>query len=483
MKKVAATLVVQSIFSLFFCYGQRQDNIWYFGDSAGLNFNSGIPIPLLDGLSSSNEITSAISDTNGNLLFYVGAKTSASSNGADMYLTIWNRNQQIMQNGDTLYGNYSVTQGCIIVPFPGDSLHYYIFHLEHYPINSYLYYSIVDMTLDSGRGGIISKNNVLLQDTLTEKMQAVKHGNGRDWWLLVHDGLNNEFLEFLIDPNGFHGPYTYNIGSSGGGIGQLIFSKNGSRLCYTRNHSVDLFDFDRCTGILSNWTSLGDNNFYGCSFSPNDSVLYASDFDTLYQFDLSATNIQASQQIIWYVPNQSVNGIYQHKLASNGKIYIANVYNLSFPNQSYDSTNEYICVIDNPDSLGAACNFAPYSVYLGGRRSFAGLPNNPNYNLGAWANSICDTIHVGIETIKEKESISVFPNPNDGSFMISYRLPNVNGEFLIKDVTGRTVYSLIISGTEGTKNVELSTLNNGICYWQLISNFSVSATGKLAIIK
>ena len=60
----------------------------------------------------------------------------------------------------------------------------------------------------------------------------------------------------------------------------------------------------------------------------------------------------------------------------------------------YDSTDYYpenmsLSVINQPDQRGgaAACDFQPYSFYLGGKRTYWGLPNNPNYDLGPLAGS------------------------------------------------------------------------------------------------
>ncbi len=45
-----------------------------------------------------------------------------------------------------------------------------------------------------------------------------------------------------------------------------------------------------------------------------------------------------------------------------------------------------------PDSIGSSCDYQPFSFYLGGKRTYYGLPNNPNYDLGPLAGSSCDTI-------------------------------------------------------------------------------------------
>jgi len=67
-------------------YSQKEANIWYFGENAGLDFNSGVPVALLDGQLNTREGCATISDKNGNLLFYTDG------------ITVWNRSHKIMQN-------------------------------------------------------------------------------------------------------------------------------------------------------------------------------------------------------------------------------------------------------------------------------------------------------------------------------------------------------------------------------------------------
>ena len=38
-------------------------------------------------------------------------------------------------------------------------------------------------------------------------LTAVKHGNGRDWWLFAHKDFSSLMFKFLITPNGIQGPF------------------------------------------------------------------------------------------------------------------------------------------------------------------------------------------------------------------------------------------------------------------------------------
>ncbi|MBK9637018.1 MAG: hypothetical protein IPO63_04080 [Bacteroidetes bacterium] len=71
----------------------------------------------------------------------------------------------------------------------------------------------------------------------------------------------------------------------------------------------------------------------------------------------------------------------------------------------FNYINSNLSVINQPDSLGLACDFQPFSFYLGGARTYYGLPNNPDYELGAWVGSPCDTLTVGITENNQKEDV------------------------------------------------------------------------------
>ena len=71
--------------SLFFLlsaptFAQKEAAIWYFGEYAGLDFNSGSPVALTNGQLSTDEGCTTISDKNGNLLFYTDGKVVYNKN-------------------------------------------------------------------------------------------------------------------------------------------------------------------------------------------------------------------------------------------------------------------------------------------------------------------------------------------------------------------------------------------------------------------
>ena len=57
------------------------------------------------------------------------------------------------------------------------------------------------------------KDILFFSHTMTNTgIQAVKHGNGKDWWLICHEYNSNNYDRFLIDENGVHGPFVQSIG-------------------------------------------------------------------------------------------------------------------------------------------------------------------------------------------------------------------------------------------------------------------------------
>jgi len=282
---------MKSLVTLFFflgsvwCFAQKQASIWYFGENAGLDFSSGHPQAIFNSAMITWETCAAISDANGNLLFY--------TNGID----IWDRSHKVMPNGHNL-GVVTLAQyaQALIVPQPGNKSVYYVFTTSRYvydvPDSMRFNYSIVDMQLGGGMGDVVKKNIPLFKKS-TEKMTAVHHANGRDVWLVAHEWQSNVFRSYLVTENGID---TANYATSPSGavheggiqnansVGQMKLSPDGKKIAVAINQlGMQLFDFDNTSGVVSNPSSLifdGVNCniaayiYYGIEFSPNSRFVY-----------------------------------------------------------------------------------------------------------------------------------------------------------------------------------------------------------------
>ena len=180
----------------------QEGNIWYFGQNAGLDFNSGAPVALTDGQLNTLEGCATISDQNGALLFYTDG------------MTVYDRNHGIMPNGTGLVGNNSSTQSSIIVGKPMSVDIYYIFTIDGTTGGGIgLHFSEVDMTLNGGLGDVNSIKNVMLFPYGCEKVTAVKHQNGTDFWIVSRLENSNEYHSYLLSSSGVNTtPVVTNIG-------------------------------------------------------------------------------------------------------------------------------------------------------------------------------------------------------------------------------------------------------------------------------
>ncbi|MBK9424820.1 MAG: hypothetical protein IPN54_11950 [Bacteroidetes bacterium] len=102
-----------------------------------------------------------------------------------------------------------------------------------------------------------------------------------------------------------------------------------------------------------------------------------------------------------------------------------------------------LSVINHPDSLGALCDFQPWSFYLGGKRTYIGLPNNPDYELPALAGSPCDTL-VGVSEIsfqEEQSNLYVYYSPQwQTAFINANQLKGTSSKLQVFDVIGNLVF-------------------------------------------
>lgn len=350
----------------------QHDNNWYFGQWAGITFSSGSPVAITDSNFWIIEGPSAISDENGQLLFY--------TNG----VKVTNRNKVTMLNGEGLKGGSSSTQSSIIIPAPGNAGRYYVFTTDDAGGPDGLMYSEVNMNGDNGLGTVEVKN-IPLVAPVTEKITATLHENGTDVWVIVHHWGSNAFYAYLVNAQGVNPtPVISNTGlvaagasNSGKYAGCMTVSPNGKHIAAAHtNTGVELLDFDTATGQVSNAVLLSGNAGNSpVEFSPDSNLLYAIIGENLVQYQVNLPDVPASQFII---TAQDRNHM---ALGPDGKIYVLGKF-----------LSEFISVIDNPNAIGAGCNFLPGSVSLGGKKSYMGLPHFlkvPFYMLDIKADEDC----------------------------------------------------------------------------------------------
>lgn len=342
---------------------QKQNNNWYFGNGAAISFSTGVPAPFLGSAQVSIEGCASVSDKlTGAILFY--------SDG----LTIWNRNNNAMLNGTGLMGgmNTSASQGVVVVPYPGSDTRYFVFTTDETfggAVNGFRY-SVVDMALDGGLGGVVSdEKNILIQTGSTERIAVVPTSDDSGFWVMIHERGNNLFKAYKLTASGIAAtPVVSAVGSvhstaaaafGDGTMGCMKVNSSNDRLAvaiYAQN-KVEVFDFDNCTGTLSNATAISTtNNPYGIEFSPDGSKLYYSMYDNatfsglICQVDLSSASlVPIAVGLSSSFNNQCVGAL---QLAPDNKIY------------AVINSESWLSAIDNPDQAGVACNFIDKAILL-----------------------------------------------------------------------------------------------------------------------
>ena len=412
--------------------GQGISNLWLMGYDCGspsqcggtnIDFYSGTADTQYVSRSMNFRQTAAsICDTNGQLLFY--------TNG----VYIANRNDDTLLDGDSLNPSQytddfssvglKIQQGDLILPALYDSAVYYLFHETVYAMEisfgnyiyqpTELYYTKVDMRLDSGNGAVVFKNIPLISDTLLYGgITACKHANGRDWWIICHRYNSDIWYTLLLTPYGINGPYTQHAGQYiyDGGGGQSVFSPDGTKFIrHQINNNLDIFDFDRCNGLLSNYNHIvfyDSSGAVGAAISPNSRYLYISENPHVYQLDLQAPNVLNSLDTIatldgFYDPSPPFyTSFYLSHLANDGKIYI-----------NTGNSTPWLHVINHPDSAGLACDFQQHSFKLPTINAFT-IPNYPNFFLGAEGGTVCDSLITKTENKPQRREgdLLLFPNP------------------------------------------------------------------------
>ena len=503
MKKYIFIILISFFFSI--TLAQKHDNTWVFGYESGaqhfggslLNFtlDSVLFYPKLGVYMGENNVS--MSDRQGNLIFYTNGESIANA----LHDTLWNGKgiNPGDVNNDYAPTGAPVPFGGICLPMPGDTNLYYLFTEKldyiNIPAMSYiqtvqLNYHVIDMRLDNGKGGVVlgKKNIPLISDTLSYgQLTAVKHGNGRDWWILVPEYHTDWYYRFLLTPKGIQGPFKQHlIGAMGGAEdsdGNAVFSQDGTKYAkYNKAELLTIIDFDRCTGLFSNPQKINaiagqGELFGGVAFSPNGKYLYFSMQTYAIQYDLTATNINASADTVAiYDGFASPFGsqFFYPAMGPNGKIYY-----------SCPGGDDQLHVIEYPDVQGSACYFHQHAIALP-TYNYASIPNFPNYRLGALVGSACDTIHTTAITpvISTSFELSVSPNPATNELFLQFSKPlSAEAKCTFFELTGKKVAEYSLSKGQLSANFQVSQLANGIYFYQLQQEKEILATGKLVIQK
>jgi hypothetical protein len=317
--------------------------------------------------------------------------------------------------------------------------------------------------------------NVIQMDTLWRNdtivaggMQACRHANGRDWWIFQSTFNQQQYLRGLLTPNGlnfeiYDGPGPDAFQNSG----QNHFSADGSKLFHyitTSFRKMQMYDFDRCTGELSNFREMDFSSiipyppydFTPFVLSPDASKIYMgrSNPDTYSSYQNIQVDVETGQMSI------VGDTVFVPCLTPNLKWVVTGYHSVPF------SLVNKLNVYTQPNELGPNCgrNKDLYSLFIDGFRTEP--IEYANHLLGPIDGSNCDTLGLNDETaIKtiEKFSVNMFPNPGNDEINFTTDLP-LPVKLSMRDSQGKIVIENRYNQKAFSISSGLSELHPGIYF-------------------
>lgn len=446
----------------------------------------------------------SISDKSGNFQFFTNGINVYSYDGTQ----IVNGNSLADDSVNIAFTGIGLPdmQNMLVLP-KKDNQYYIIYHslnssmlaTQQWAHPNRLYYSIVDMNLQGGKGEVTQKREQINTGNFMDgQLTACQHANGRDWWL-VHRRYNfNSYLIYLVTPDTISFVREQQIGAVSNepdAVGQAAFSPDGSKYAsITGKSPLIILDFDRCEGVFSNpqkieiprdtftfysQTKIIGGGGNGLCFSPNNQYIYVNSLYILRQYDLLASPIDSSEQVLffWTDSNEHLGQFNQMHLAPNGKIYIAN----------YQGFTYALHVINEPDSAGLACGFVKWGLPIPAN-SASQTSNMVHYRMGALAGSGCDTITTAtspnLSEGEEQRQIQVFPNPASDVVSVelsNYNLYNPQQQFYLYNSQGELVKQIALPYLSA--QFKVNDLPSGVYHWRVAVKGQNKFTGKLEVVR
>ncbi len=362
------------LLSLFFSTGifaQNEANVWYFQDTAGLDFNTGVPVKLEDGQLRAGMANATISDDLGNFLFCSDWQGIFHAHG-------------IMQNSENMPSPGK--SGRVIVKWPGQDSLYYVFTAV-WPTHSNpgLKYAVVDLRV--GFWGAVTEKNIPVDAgwDVGDRIAIVRQDNSENVWVVVRKYEEDAYAAFLVDEDGFHpdpvlSPMPDQFYPNWESLhGFIKISYDKKYLVSDLVERLEVCKFNAIDGTCEYMYNQGPVNFScpyvaGMEFSPDSKYLYISyneptnqdDSCHIYQFDMKVIE----DSILFYNSAISVGGGIsgELQLARDGKIY---------GYTHYWGTESFYCigVIHKPWIRGVGCDYEDKAINMFPNPLPGGLPN------------------------------------------------------------------------------------------------------------
>lgn len=388
-------------------------------------------------------------------------KFTAFYNGQYLYDRYGNKEELLMmKESPDPYPNYKYSNRSVILPYISEDSTYILFTpTEHVNDPSYdvptatRISSLTFKELPNGKLKILNFTPIIIEGKFCAlgTLSAVRHANGRDWWIVAPERLRKKVHTFLFTPKGFTNINEQITQDTTGDYGLAPeFSPDGQ--WYTRTNvvviapkmnksTVQFYKFNRCSGIFEDQITFDleyedTSNVVQVIFEKNSRYFYIMNFLTIYQGDIQSSDIKGSliriAKSLPYVQFGQHMGFGVGFLAPNDKIYV-------FDGQPifYGST------INNPSERGIACDFKYEDIIYPACTSYS-LGNMPNFNLGPLDGSPCDTLGLDNPLAIEKDTkqhieYNIFPNPGNSLIHTDYNFERKDLKMKLLDFRGKVI--------------------------------------------
>ncbi len=437
-------ILILTMLVVFNLKAQKEYNNWYFGNKAGITFNTDPPSALTNGKMYTNEGCASISTPDGRLLFYTDG------------VSVWDSTHIKMPNGIGLKGSFTSTQSATIIQIP-DSLHlFYIFTVAEANNDDGLQYSEINMKLNFGKGDIVNdRKNIKLKSPMCEKVCTVKNRNGKDYWVISVKINSDSILAYRVSSLGVNltpvvSKTGFGIFGRGKEIGYLKISPNGKKIAYANSmcDTLAIGNFDDSTGKVSNIWKLNCPQCYGIEFSPSSNYIYitSSSNNIILRYNAVTAN-----RFTFNISKKNIADSFTQpgalQLGPDGKIYISDF--------------KYLSVIHDPDSTN--CHPQKNYINLDGTYCSWGLPNffinsfvrpDNKLNLGNDTN-ICLGDSINLTYNLELES------------KIKWNTGDTTNKIIVKK---QGVYSTIVTAFNGNRQYDTINITVGPKFKVFIGN-------------
>ncbi|MBK7694793.1 MAG: gliding motility-associated C-terminal domain-containing protein [Saprospiraceae bacterium] len=445
-----SSIKINSEFRTYFqtdtCPTGKEMNIWLIGDKHGIDWSNGTP-NITGGLNADiYEGHTSYCKPDGSLAIYTEGHHVYNGQGNSIRFT-----------AAELLSNTSTTMSLILAK-PGQDSLFYVFHMyaadQYFNLNDAgkLYYSVYNVNTEKmeGRAAIL--------DTTSEKITAVRHCNGKDWWVIGMKGTGNAFYAWLLtdsglNPNpvisksGFEHQFNSVSNPFWANVGYLKPSHDGrllTEITSSRPYQpqfIEIHNFDPATGQVSFLTQITvvlpdgklTSTVYSCEYSPDNRYLYVLT-NSLWQFDLSVIDSVSMMNSLKVFDFSSFKLGNQGSpvLGPDGRMYMTSFW------------QNYIHLIPEPNKPYPDCGFIPRYINVGSQTGLA-APQYPSGLMWPYKaymrgpNSICrsDTSKWYLTDPCPHEKL-VWTLPDGGNIL-------ENGDTLKANFEHEGIYRIIVS--------------------------------------